>query len=218
MDEFLSADVTVLFLFLLLLPGFLGQLVYGYLKQGPPQDKLDRVITAFALSLVTMVCTHLVFRLPLLPQVAVTKDSSASAVLQSMTGMALAWNAAFAVLIALLFAWANSLGLLRRLSQLLRLSNKGSDNDVWKDTFDHYRGYWLKLDYADGTSIVGWPKFYSASDRPRELFIADAMRWIKDENDQLIAVEISGPGLYISDFSSIAISKYLIRSRSWATS
>jgi len=204
MDELLPANSAVLFLFLYLLPGFLGVVVYGYLREGKPTENFDRVVIAFALALVSGICVHAVFQMPVVPLQPGQPNPELGIVLQSMANLDLLARSVVAAAIAATAAFLNNWDLIHKALIFLNLSNKRSNNDVWYDVFYRHKGYWVRLEFKDGRFLVGWTKFYSASGAPRELFISDAMWARPDDSGNLISMDVVGPGVYIPDLNEIS--------------
>jgi hypothetical protein len=73
-----------------------------------------------------------------------------------------------AAIIATNAALLNNRDVIHKLLIFLKISNKRSNSDVWYDVFYRNAGYWIKLQFKDGRSLIGWPEFYSASGSPRE--------------------------------------------------
>jgi hypothetical protein len=193
MDDVLTANSPVLFLFLYLLPGFLGMVVYGYFREGKPIQNFDRVVIAFVLALLSAICVHIIFGAPFVPVSTVTNSTPPAVVLQTMINLNLLETSIAAAIIAMAAALINNRDVIHKALIFLKVSNKTSDNDVWYDVFFRHRGFWVRLEFKDGRSLIGWPVFYSDSGSPRELFIADAT-WLRmNEAGEVISVDIDGP-------------------------
>jgi len=203
MDELSAVDSPALFLFLFLLPGFLGLLVYGFLVQGEPQDKFDRLVTAFALSLVASLIVSYLVGYPIVPGPAVTATTSFSVILKTMIGRSLLDTSIVAVLIAGSLAWLNNHGKIYNILNYLKISYKTSNSDVWQDVFYRHRAFWLQLEFRDGRKLVGWPKYFSATGKARELFLADATWYLTDESGVESTLDVDGPGIYIVDMTLV---------------
>jgi hypothetical protein len=213
-DDVLTGNSSVLFLFIFLLPGFLGLLVYGALREGKAMQNFDRVIIAFVLALVSSLCVfmgslllHLVFGTPVIPMIPAFKLSnttSAPDVLGLMVNVGLFASSVVAVLLSFAVAILNNANVIQNKLIRMKLSNKRSNNDVWSDVFYKLRGYWVRLEFKDGRSLTGWTESYSASGEPRELFIANATWSHVDETGKVIAVDIEGPGVYVPDLGEIS--------------
>jgi hypothetical protein len=201
MEDMLKADPSVLFLFLYLLPGFLGMVVYGYFREGRPIQNFDRVVIAFVLALVSNLAVHLTFGGPFVPA---SQTASPDIVLRTMVNVNLLLSSVAAVLIATIVAMLNNHDLIHKALIRLKISNRRSNNDVWYDVFYRHRAYWVKLEFKDGRSLVGWAQYYSASGSPRELFVADAVWSLPNEAGDIIAVDIAGPGVYIPNLEEIS--------------
>lgn len=202
MDEVLKGGTGATFLFLYLFPGFLGSLVYDFLVEGRKRENFERIIAALVLTLVSSVVLHVVFAVPLLPD-AVDREAPVATVIAAFFGRNLLYESLLSTAIAVIFAVANNFRLIYSALNLLRVTDKYSSVDVWSDIFDKYRGFWLKVEFSDGRSLIGWPRFYSLLGDPRELFLADAT-WLESDTDgTIVARDVEGAGVYIYDFSTV---------------
>ena len=203
MDDFLKGDSGAVYIFLYLLPGFLGVAIYDYLVEGQPREIFDKVIFALSMSLVSYLIVSLVFGMPLVPGIGLGKDSNAPMVLSSMVGRGLAYVSLFSAVTSIALAFLTNYGWPLWLCRKLRITYKTSSVDVWQDTFYRFRGYWIQVTYADGRKLIGWPQYFSAVGKPRELFLKDATWWSVDDNGDPTSIDVKGPGVYISDFTAV---------------
>lgn len=177
--------------------------MYDYLVEGERADNFERVIHALVLTLASSVIVHGCFGIPFLPNVILSKDTALPTILNSVLGKNLLYISIGSIAIALIFAVLVNHDIILGVSRFLRLTYKISTVDVWQDTFYKHRGYWLRIRFSDGRSLIGWPKYYSPTGKPREVFVADATWWEEDANGLLIPIDVPGPGVYISDFSTV---------------
>lgn len=219
MDQ-LRSDSGALFLFLYLLPGFIGLLVYDFLAEGRKRETLDRLVIAFTLTLLSAILVNLVFRVPLFPEPRVAartgifaalsaliggepaKDLEAAAVLSAFITTNLLYQSVASTVLATVFAALNNKGLLYKAARFLRLTLKTGNVDVWADLFYGLRGYWVRVRFEDGSQLVGWPQFISNPGIPRELFLADATWHYPNPAvpGTLLSVDVEGPGVYVNQF------------------
>ena len=203
MDDALMANSPVLFLFLYLLPGFVGMVVYGFLVEGEPRDTFDRLVTAFVLSLLAALCVHFVVGEPLVPVLPVTAATPMSVVLQGLIDRDLLYCSIVAMLSAIVMAFLNNHGMIYEVINRLKISYKISNTDVWRDVFYRHRGFWVKLEFSDGRTLLGWPKYFSATGKPREMFVADATWSTVDEDGVVTSMDVAGPGVYLPDLNGV---------------
>lgn len=204
MEDVLKGEAGALFLFLYLLPGFLGAVVYDYLVERQRPTNFDRIIEALVLTLVSSVAAHTVFQVPLLPNISVSKETPLTQILSVFLTSSIVYVSLCAIAISAIFAVLNNQNAIYSVLNWLRLTYKHGDWDVWQDTFYKHRKYWINVRFKDGRSLVGWPQYYSATAKPREIFVADATWWEPDETGTLTSVDVPGPGVYISDFSTVS--------------
>jgi hypothetical protein len=202
MDNVLKGQTDALFLFFYLLPGFLGSLVYDFLVEGRKRGNFERVIAALVLTLVSWVILNEVFKVPLLP-LKVDDKTTPTAVVNAFVGRNLLYESLLAIAVAVLVAVLNNARIAYWVLNRLRITTKASSVDVWADTFDRYRGFWIGLRFADGRLLIGWPRFYSQFGDARELFLAEARWMVPDGSGTLTSADVQGPGVYIADFSKI---------------
>ena len=203
MDDFLKGDSGAVYVFLYLLPGFLGLAVYDYLVEGQPREIFDKVVFALSIALVSYLVVSVLFAMPMVPGLALGKDSNAATVLSLLLGRNLVYVSAVSVVLSIVLAFLTNYGIPLWIFQQLRLTYKTSSVDVWQDTFYRFRGYWVKITYSDGRELIGWPQYFSAVGKPRELFLREATWWSVDDDGQPTSIDVEGPGVYVSDFTAV---------------
>jgi hypothetical protein len=204
MDEFLKGGTDAVALVLYLLPGFLGMAVYDYLVEGPPREIFDRVVFALSMTLVSAVCVHLILKVPMIPFIVIKKDSNVFELVGSIVGSNMVYTTIASALISIILAALNNYGVILAAARAVRLTYKTSAVDVWQDVFYKFRGYWIRVTFVDGRELIGWPRYFSSVGQPRELFVADATWWLKDESGVITSIDVNGEGVYISDFTTVA--------------
>jgi hypothetical protein len=202
MEEVLKGENGAVAVFLFLLPGFLGMSVYDFLIEGEPRDNVQRIIFSFVLTLLSAIVVNMTLAVPLIPM-AVPKDADSLSVLKVLVGVNLLYMSCSSVLIAISLAVLNNYGLPLRLFRSIKVTYKTSAVDVWQDIFYTFRRYWIRITFSDGRELVGWPMYFSAVGKPRELFIADATWLLTNEDGVSVSVDVSGPGVYIADFTKV---------------
>ena len=120
-----------------------------------------------------------------------------------MVGRSLLFGSLLSIAIAGVIAFLNNSRVAYKFLNFCRITTKASSVDVWADTFDRYRGFWIRLRFSDGRLLVGWPQFYSQFGDPREMFLAEASWWESDASGGFTAKDIEGAGVYVADFSKI---------------
>lgn len=203
MEDFLKGDSGAVYIFLYLLPGFLGLAVYDYLVEGEKREIFDKIVFALSIALVSYLAVSVLFGMPLVPGLGVIKDGSAATVLSLLLGRNLVLVSAASVALSIILAGHTNDGIPLGISRFLRLTYKTSSVDVWQDTFYRFRGYWVRITFADGKELIGWPQYFSAVGKPRELFLRDATRWSVDDQGNPTSIDVTGPGVYISDFTAV---------------
>jgi hypothetical protein len=222
--EGLTGDSGTLFLFLYLLPGFIGLQVYDYLAVARKREIFEKLVIAFSLTAISAIVVNFVFGVPLVPQVApersvsgvrallaaltgsdVEKAPALGTVLATFIGRNLLYLSIVSSAVSALFAVLNNRGLLYGWARSLGLTYKTGTLDVWEAMFYGLRGTWLRIRFDDGVRLVGWPEFISDPGVARELFLAEATWYYPDPNrrGRFTRVDVDGPGVYVSRFDRI---------------
>jgi hypothetical protein len=199
----IKGDTGALFLILYLLPGFVGAVVYDYLVERQSPSNFERFIEALVLTLVSSVVAHVGFHVPLLPKIALSNEAPMTDVLGAFLGKSIFYVSIIASVISFIFATANNHKWIYWPLNRLRITYKNGEDDVWKDTFYKHRGFWISLKFEDGRVLIGWPKFYSQSGKPREIFVAEPTWWQPDAAGNLVAIVAQVAGVYVTDFSKV---------------
>lgn len=112
--------------------------------------------------------------------------------------IALAWQAiAFLVIaVGLGGLWSRALTWTRPHDLLARIvgSNRTTGESVWSEVFRRTRGKWVLVHLKDGTRYQGWQKYCSDEPGTYEIFLADATRKSRDQEE----IRVEGPGVFIS--------------------
>ena len=140
MDDFLKGDSWSVYIFLYLLPGFLGVAVYDYLVEGPAREIFDKIVFALSITLLSSLVVNRVFAIPLVP-VGAGKDSNAALMLSSLLSRNLVYISAVSAGLSAILAFLTNHGLPLWLFRKMRLTYKTSSVDVWQDTFYRFRGW-----------------------------------------------------------------------------
>jgi hypothetical protein len=204
MGNFFGGGATGLYLFLYVLPGILGALVYEYVVEGEPRDTLDRIAAALVLALVSALSSSLLFGQSLTPNIEVRSETPPDVILGAfLRPKHLALSTLISVAVALSFAAAQNHGWVYGVLRKLKLTKKTSRNDVWQQTLYLYGNRWISLEFKDGRRLVGWPLRFSSSGQPRALLLGDATWYSLDGDGAYIEREVNGPGVYVANFDDV---------------
>ncbi|MBO6758630.1 MAG: hypothetical protein JJ902_20015 [Roseibium sp.] len=79
-------------------------------------------------------------------------------------------------LLAFAFAVIKNNSLSYQFINLFNLTKRVSDRTAWAEAFSENQGVWVAVRFKDGTTLVGWPKYYSDrdDDADAQLMLADA--------------------------------------------
>ncbi len=196
---------------LFLLPGFVSQWVQEYLSAHRSSSDVATVRNALIFALVNylfysvlVLLSHLLIfngspfpTLPSTPTIYVSTGGQLNLNARQVEG-----------LFALLFVSLITGGITAKFSegpwlhkklQVLRLTRKNSQLDVWYDTFNEFRGKWCRVCFKDGSKITGWVYFFSDDPEKRELFLAEAYVEYPDGKSG----ELKGPGILVPNADEI---------------
>ena len=201
--ELFKSLAGVAFVAFYLLPGLLGTVVYDYLVEGEKRDNFERILQAFVLTLLNALLVHEMLGTPLIPDIDMTGEAQVSKIASALLDKNLVILSLSASVIGLVFAVINNHGLLYAVLRKLRITHKMSAVDVWQDVLNRNPRCWVRVSFSDDSYLVGWPRYYSATGKPREIFVAEATWWRVDTDGGFQSTDVTGAGVYISDFSKV---------------
>jgi len=189
-------NLVSLALFLYLLPGFLGGVVYEAVAEARARTTFERLLIALVLTLLATLVSHAIFAAPLFPLIIITKDSSLDSVLAAFIGRNLAVASGVSIVIALAAAFTHNKGWLYDLLRWLRITSRTGRIDVWHEVFTRNRKIWIQVRFKDGRLLVGWPEHYSEDGDQKEIFVAEATWLVPQRNGgPHQRVDVAGPGV-----------------------
>lgn len=203
MEKMLGGGSVALYLFFYVLPGLFGSLVYDYVIEGEKREATDRIATALVLTLISSVALHYLADIPIVPNLDVTNDTRVNAIINAFLGKNLLYASLLSAVIASVFAAAQNHGWIYGAMRWLRLTRKTGESDIWQQLFYRFYDRWLCLEFKDGRRLVGWPMLFSSTGRSREIMIADATWFLRDENGEVERSDVVGPGVYLSNFEEV---------------
>ena len=204
MNNFFGGGELGLYLFLYLLPGILGALVFEYIVEGEPRDTLDRIATALVLSLVSALAATLLFGQSFTPHIEIRNETPPDVILAAfLRSKHLLPPTIVSVVVATFFAVAQNHGWAYAALRYCKMTKKTGRNDVWQQTFYMFPDCWVSLEFRDGRRLVGWPLRFSSSGQARALLLGDATWYSLDDKGAYIARMVDGPGVYIATFEDI---------------
>lgn len=201
---------SLIYTLIFLLPGLIGTALYRLLAEGRKMSTFDLLTFSLLLTLAGNGLAHVAVGVSLLPDIDMAGDRAIMFSYANFTFGGLAASTAASAIIALGFTLITKMGLLYRLAQKSRVTFKTGRINVWHDVFHDNRGQWVNVTFKDGTSIIGWPRYYSVDEERFEIFLADAMirQPVKNTAEssvpaEWIELEVTGPGVYINNFDEI---------------
>lgn len=195
-DKYLS-------LLLLLLPGFITDMVKNSLAFARQFSTLDRCVRALAYSLINYlmiqwVCTRLDITFS---KIAILDENK----LQNPQGATtiIIITISISILFGIILAILDNYDILYKIARKIRITAKTGRGDIWQDMFlDNHGKVWAQVFFDDGTVITGYPEHYSDDPNRREIFLGNAE--VVPSGNAELRREINGPGVYI-DCSKIKV-------------
>lgn len=201
---------TLVYTLIFLLPGLIGTSVYRLLAEGRKLGTFDLLTFSLFLTLGGNALAETVFGISLFPDIQSGDDRLIVFSYANFSVLGLLLSSTGSIVIALGLVLASGRGWLFRIGQKFRLTRKSGRVNVWHDIFNDFQGRWINVTFKNGTSIIGWPKYYSVDEEKFEIFLAEALirqpapasetaGTIQSWNE----LEVSGPGVYINNMDEI---------------
>ncbi|CAK0759357.1 conserved membrane hypothetical protein [Azospirillaceae bacterium] len=207
--ELLKGDAGPVFIVLYLLPGFLGTVVYDYLAVGEKPSLSERIFHVLALDLLSSLLVHVVFGVPLGVFAEVAENASVTEFIEIIVRNNLLYLSMAAIVISVGFSVINNNNALYRILNRFKITDKAGSVDVWQEAFRNNRRTWVRVTFASGRLLIGWPRLYSLTGKPRELFLSEATWWTPKGNGEFSQEDVVGAGVYLSDFSEVTVIELL---------
>lgn len=199
-------------LFILLLPGLLGLLIYQNLAESFNGSTFDKALAALVLTILASLIANKFFGIDLLPDLAGKTDTEISDKIKDYLNNVSHVPSVIAAGLAALVAIVQNKGWDYNVWRWLNISYRTDRKSPWHTVFSRERGAWLLVRFKDGTVLRGWPRYYSEEPDQKELFLADAVWYVPKTNgikESLVHLgqfderPVSDPGILLTDFSNI---------------
>jgi hypothetical protein len=158
-----------------LLPGFLTAKMLEMWVITKPKDVFDRVVQAFVLTFVNLICFAFI-RWLLEKLVGFQFDHDQFFAINNLLLMVFC-----AVRIAIILSFELNNELVLTKLRKWKITKKTYKPCTWVETFEHVERL-VVVHLNDGRRIYGWPKFYSDDPAERAIFLEEAS-WLDDENN-----------------------------------
>lgn len=210
MSNFFGGGAVGLYLFLYVLPGILGALVYEYVVEGAARDTFDRIATALVLALISALALPLLLGQALTPHIEIGAETPPNVILEAfLQPKHLLLSTFISTAVALFFAIAQNHGWVYDVLRYIKLTKKSGRNDVWQQTFYLVGDHWISLEFKDGRRLIGWPLRFSSSGQPRALLLSDATWYTINEEGEFTARDVLGLGVYVANFEDVVTMEFL---------
>ncbi|MBS0986908.1 DUF6338 family protein [Acetobacter thailandicus] len=116
------------------------------------------------------------------------------------------------LVVGLIWSALSVWGVVFWLLRLIKITRSSGRVDVWQDVFTKHRTAWLRAYLQDGTTITGWPEYFSDDGDKREVFLADAFierpidkdSGAEADDDTVSSItELQGPGILLTERAEI---------------
>lgn len=191
--------VAALNVLIFLLPGFVSQRIIEGLTVVGKRTDITRVIDALVLSLLNYLAytfTALYISTKPVP-LSLTPEGHLQFGISDVAGPGVL--ILISLLMGLIFSKSINAGWHYAFLRRIRLTRRTGRVDIWYDVFSDFRGHWIRAHLKDGTTITGWPDYYSDNPEKRELFLADAEVTTPDGT----SYDIEGTGILLTEKADI---------------
>lgn len=208
MGDVVTGEVGAFLLIMYLLPGFLGLVVYDFIAESEKRDNFGRFIGALSLTLVSGIVVGLISHKAILPP-EFASDAKLRDVIAAFLNIQVVWLTLASCILAVGIAFGNNKGYLYRAARCVGITYRTGRIDVWQEVFHGNRGKWVRIQFSDGRTLIGWPQYYSEFGKERELFLAKALWRIPqspagpDQQPVYREREVTGAGTYIGNFDLV---------------
>lgn len=187
-----------------LLPGFITASIIRTLCVRPTQTEFDKLIQALMYSFVVYVLfVAILHRLPL-EALQRLKQADGVYYLPAVRYSDLVLLFGFAVALGLILSLSITKDIHGRVFRRLNMSNRSSRPSIWQDVFSEVNEY-VQVQFQDGRSILGWPRYFSDSPEESSLFLENAA-WIAGDGS---IVDVPGAGVLITKDMTIETIMFL---------
>ena len=178
---------------LVLLPGLLAASIIRTLCVRKKQTEFDKLIEALVYSFIAYAAFVAIFRR--FPLQTLEKNSQTVTLfnLSSPRPTDVLVLLALGVAIGILIGFSITNDVHGKVFRVLRLTNRTSRPSIWLDVFSEVKDY-VQVEFEDGRSLIGWPRYFSDSPEESSLFLENAA-WIKPDGT---TVEIPGSGILVT--------------------
>ncbi len=203
---------SLIYTLIFLVPGLIAAALFRMLAEAKRFNTFDLLTFSLVLTLFGNVTSQSLFGQSLLPDIKTGEDRVLLFSYASFTVLALILVTICCCLVSLVLVFIGKYSHFYTLMRKIYMTNKTGRINIWHDVFDTYHGRWIKVTFKDGSSITGWPKFYSVEEDRFELFLVDAailspMTNRPDAHDeasqQWAELDVDGPGVYIGNMEEV---------------
>jgi Family of unknown function (DUF6338) len=171
---------------LLLLPGIIGFFLFNQVSDLKVKDPLSTISWVIFYLIVSQLIAVQLFGSSFLPDVAGANDKETQAkIVTYLQSIALA-PLLIGALLGIVFALLKNFSVGYYLLKVLRISHKIGGRLPWNAMFNRKRGIWIIVRFKDGTSLVGWPEYYSDDEtsNAQQLYVQDATWYVPESKSE----------------------------------
>ena len=201
----MPGKIEALAILLLLLPGFACAYIVQHLAVRAKQSELEKIVEALLLSFVLYLATLPFFGYTLPVSWSSTSVGGFAGYAVLLHWSHLAGLLASAAALGLLHAANINHDLLLRVLRRLRITQRTARNTIWNDAFQDVSNKYILVSFADGSSLLGYLRYYSDESEDSSLFLEDAA-WVFEDGSQ---EQIPGPGILITKQAALEFVTFL---------
>ncbi|MHB8755801.1 MAG: DUF6338 family protein [Candidatus Acidiferrales bacterium] len=178
---------------LVLLPGFVAAGLIHALCVRPTQTEFDKLIEALIYSFVVYVTFVMAFHRFPLQSIRTTQAGSTTYYLSRIHPSDLVVLFAIGIALGLFLSASITNDFHGKVFRALRITERTSRPSIWQDVFSEMN-YYVQVQFQDGRSLIGYPRYFSDSPEQSSLFLEKAA-WISEDG---AVIDILGPGILVT--------------------
>ncbi|MFX0066230.1 MAG: DUF6338 family protein [Candidatus Hermodarchaeota archaeon] len=197
----MPTDITALYIFIILLPGFVTSKIISVIAVKKKSSELGQITDALVYTLIDLVLFVFVANLLNLQLTLTTTSESIGLTLIDLE-LFISLILGIAVIVGIIQGWAVNKDYYYKFLRALKITTKTGRVDVWNDVFNDFAGCIIRIRMNNETSIEGWPDYFSDTAESMSLFLRDVTIWYKDGKKEKI------PGLMITHKEDVKLIEF----------
>lgn len=190
-------------LWIYLLPGFVGMLVYESAAEVKKRTFSEKIGLAILITVSSIIISDLVLKIDILP---IKVDDKSNLLFDDINDF-IRYNLIILTIIAcavgVILAILRNIGFPFKIYNIVRISSRTGKIDAWHQVFTSYNDRWVEVRYDDDTRVIGYVKYYSESGDQKLLFVSNALWCVPEAGDTFRETDVDGPGVFVVNFDRV---------------